>query len=105
MTIAPTATESETDIDRLRRLIKDVAPAPLITTPGSDSPATQSTASAAGASAGAIVVILIWLLSLTHITVPGEVQVALTVLVGSGVHWAMITFGMDKPNTPVGTSK
>ena len=65
-------------------------PAPLIST----SAATQSTAAASSASAGAIVVILIWALSLVHISVPSDVSVALSVLVSAGVHWIMIKFGM-----------
>jgi hypothetical protein len=78
---------NKNQVDRLRNLLAK---------PGSDSPATQSTAAASGASAGALVVILIWLISLAHITVPAEVATAFTVLTGAAVHWIMITYGMGE---------
>jgi hypothetical protein len=60
----------------------------------SSSPANQSTAAASGGGAGAVMVILIWLLSEVHIAVPSEVAVAMTSLVGTGVHWAVLKYGL-----------
>lgn len=50
----------------------------------------NTTVSAGGASSGAavaIVVILSWILSLCHVTLPAEVGTALTGLIGFGLHW------------------
>lgn len=60
----------------------------------SSSPANQSTAGASSGAASAIMVILIWALSKIGLTVPGEVAAAMTALVGAGVHWAVLKYGM-----------
>lgn len=60
----------------------------------SSSPANQSTAAASGGGAGAVMVILIWLLSRIHVDVPAEVATAMTILVGAGVHWAVLKYGL-----------
>lgn len=67
------------------------SPPPLI----SSSPATQATAAASSLSAAALVVILIYVVQgLAHITIPGEVTAALTSLIGAGVHWVGLKYGL-----------
>lgn len=68
-------------------------PEPLVST----SPANQATANASGAGAAALVTILIWGLSAVHVTVPPEVAAAFTVIVGAGVHYLVVRYGL----TPV----
>jgi hypothetical protein len=60
----------------------------------SSSPATQATAAAAGLSAAAIVVIIVWIVGMFHVTVPGEVTAAATSLIGFGVHWLGLKYGL-----------
>lgn len=62
----------------------------------SSSPANQSTAGASGGAASAVMVILIWALSKMGLTVPGEVAAAMTALVGAGVHWALLKYGLTQ---------
>ena len=64
--------------------------------------ATASTAAASGALAGALVVILVWLVSLARVTVPSDVVAALTVIAGAGLHagWLRFAFPADPVETP-----
>jgi len=64
------------------------------TATGNDSPATQATSAAANTAAGSFVVIVLWLLSLGHIEVPGTVAVAMGTLIGIGVHYYALKFGI-----------
>lgn len=65
-------------------------PTPLVST----SPANQATANASGAGAAALVTILIWGLGAVHVVVPPEVAAAFTVIVGAGVHYLVVKFGL-----------
>lgn len=67
-----------------------VTPLPLI----SSSPANQATAGAAWAASAAIVTIVCWALSTAHLDMPGNVAAALTALIGMGLHYLVITYGM-----------
>lgn len=60
----------------------------------SSSPANQSTAAASGGAAAAIVVILMWVFGLFHVTVPAEVASAFVFVIGAGVHWLVIKYGL-----------
>ncbi len=66
------------------------APVPLV----SSSPANQSTAAASSGSAAGVVIILLWLIGLFHVTVPPEVAAAFVTLIGTGVHWAVVKWGL-----------
>lgn len=48
------------------------------------------TAGASGGAAAALVVILVWLASLVHVTVPADVAAALGTLIGVGIHWRAV---------------
>lgn len=72
-------------------------PAPLPVEPLiSTSPATQATSTSANTTAGAMVVILLWVVSIWHVTVPNEVAIAFTVLIGSVVHFIVILSMKEK---------
>ncbi len=63
----------------------------VATDPGS--PATQSTAAASGGVAGAGVVIICWVLSLVHITVPAEVAASAMVCLAPVIHVLALYMG------------
>lgn len=66
-------------------------PAPLI----SSSPANQATAAASGFSASGVMVLVIWLAkSLLHVDIPPEVATAMVGLIGTGIHWAVLKYGI-----------
>jgi hypothetical protein len=51
---------------------------------------TQGTAATAGGLTGAALVVMVWGLSLYHITVPAEVIAAMGVLIAPLVHYIMV---------------
>jgi hypothetical protein len=61
----------------------------------SSSPANQATAAGSYTAAGALVVILVWLLGLFHVVVPSDVVGAFGVLLGIGVHALVVKFGLS----------
>jgi hypothetical protein len=67
--------------------------APLI----SSSPANQATAAASGLGGSGAVILIIWLFSLAHITIPTDAAVELAALAAAGVHWAMLKYGIQTP--------
>lgn len=74
---------------RVRRLITRAvqdAVQDVGTQNGNGSPATQSTAIASGGVSAAVVGIIIWILSLSHITVPAEVAADFVVIVAAAIH-------------------
>ena len=60
-------------------------------------------AASAGASgfSAALVVILVWLLSLVHITVPPEVAVAVGTILTSATHYLVTLDGPFRKETPI----
>jgi len=69
-------------------------PAPLI----SSSPANQATAAASNVAAAAVMTILIWVTTaFFHVDIPSQVAVAMGSLVGMGVHWAVLKYGIPTP--------
>lgn len=83
--------------DKPAATVVEVPPVPGSTAAlaGPNSPATQASAAAAGGVAGALVIIMIWLINLAGASVPEQVVVALTVLVGAIVHWAVVRFALN----------
>lgn len=72
-------------------------PAPVQSAPlVSSSPANQATAAGSSGAASALVVVVIWAISYLHVTVPPEVAAAVTTLVGVGVHWLVVKFGLPE---------
>lgn len=67
----------------------------------SSSPANQATAGASGLGGSAVMVIIIWAFSAVHVDLPATVAVALASLIGAGVHWAVLRYGM----TPTATNE
>ena len=63
----------------------------------SSSPANQATAGVSFSGASGGVIIILWLLSLWHVTVPQEVALAASPIVGAGVHWLMMKFATPNP--------
>lgn len=67
-----------------------------------------STAAGAGGAALAAVVVLVWILSFAHITVPDQVVSALTVLLTFGAHWLAVQMKDQAvpaaPATPAGAA-
>jgi len=61
---------------------------------------TMYTAAAASSVALSVVVILEWLLSLIHVSLPPDVESAMGFLIGHGVHW-FITKDRPSPLEPV----
>lgn len=60
------------------------------------------TANGSAGAAGAVVVIVVWFLSLFHVIVPNEVTVALTTLAIIGTHSTVVTMLFkDDPPPPV----
>lgn len=57
------------------------------------------TANGSAGAAGAVVVIVVWFLSLFHVIVPNEVTVALTTLAIIGTHSTVVTM-LFKDDTP-----
>lgn len=58
-------------------------------------PTTVSNASASGGAAGALMVVIMWGLSLVNIAVPAEVASSLTVLVTVGIHFVATKFSKE----------
>lgn len=63
-----------------------LAPSPA-SVPATTKPTTQAAANASSGAAMAGVVVLVWLLSLWHITLPAEVAAALVTVAGGLVHY------------------
>ena len=64
---------------------------------------TVYTAAASSSVSLSIVVILEWLLSYAHVTIPPDAVAALGFLIGNVVHWIITKDKPDKPNkiTPI----
>jgi peptidoglycan biosynthesis protein MviN/MurJ (putative lipid II flippase) len=63
---------------------------------------TVYTAAASSSVSLSIVVILEWLLSYAHVTIPPDVEAALGFLIGNGVHW-FLTKGKPVKTIPIVT--
>lgn len=57
-------------------------------------PTSQATAAASGGVVGAIVTILIWVLSLWHVDVPAEIAAAMMVILTPCLHMFAVWIGV-----------